>query len=76
MNQTATAQYFDTQGFRYSQLQYQQLAYSPAVTNASCIYYSFGSNYSTLDAYITTESNLEKMLNAQASPMQVLQSGA
>ena len=66
-DQTASANYFDTQGYRYSNLQYQQLAYSPAVTNASCIFYSFGSNYSTLDAYLTTQSNLESMLTAQAS---------
>ena len=66
-DQTASANYFDTQGYRYSSLQYQQLAYSPAVTNASCIFYSFGSNYSTLDAYLTTQSNLESMLTAQAS---------
>ena len=72
-NQSASARYYDTQGYRYSQLQYQQLAYSPAVTNASCIFYTFGSNFSTVDAYLTTDTNLESMLNAQASlPVQLL----
>ena len=75
-NQSASARYYDTQGYRYSQLQYQQLAYSPAVTNASCIFYSFGSNFSTVDAYLITDTNLESMLNSQASLPQLLMFGS
>lgn len=52
-------------GFVYASLQFQTLAYSPAFTNADCAFFSFGSNFSTVDAYLTTEESLEAMLNSE-----------
>ena len=54
-------------GFLYSQLQYQTLAYSLELSNAGCAFYAFASNYSTVDAYLTTSQGLEAMLNPQVS---------
>ena len=52
-------------GFQYTALEYQTLAYSPAFTSAACAFIAFGSNYSTVDAYLTTESSLESMLTSR-----------
>lgn len=69
-NGTATSSYANEAGFVYNQLGYQELVYSPAIVGAACIFYSIGSNYSTLDAYLTTETNLDAMLNSQVcNPM-------
>ena len=50
-------------GFVYTALEYETLAYSPGFTNADCAFFSFASNYSSVQAYLTTESDLEAMLN-------------
>lgn len=58
-------------GFLYSQLEYETLAYSLAFTNAGCAFFSFVSNYSTVDAYLTLESDLEETLDSKVcSPVQ------
>ena len=64
-NGAATSAYADQAGFVFNNLAYQELVYSPAIVGASCIFYSFGSNFSTLSAYLTTDKNLDAMLNSQ-----------
>ncbi|KAK9787873.1 hypothetical protein WJX73_003314 [Symbiochloris irregularis] len=54
-----------SEGFLYAQLEYETLAYSLAFSNAGCAFFSFASNYSSVDAYLTLESDLEAMLNSK-----------
>ena len=64
-NGNVSVAYADQAGFVFSNLAFGQLIYSPAIVNAACIFYSVGSNYSTVDAYLISEDNLDAMLNAQ-----------
>ena len=44
------------------QLPSGSLAYSPAASNVGCVFFSFSSNYSTVDAYLSLYSDLQSQL--------------